>query len=194
VPHKNIRRNYSTREKTALTFSRKAYGASKFDRMKAEAELYEDGQMTQHFDDDETVITTATFQSQMHRNPNINSLTATLDNDGKLKDIANEARQKNLSNESNKPDPANTPLQKARLMAKRVNTVAQVFIAPCVAPSNFNQIGTSLSKTSKGTKSKKETISSLVSVVLHIKYKHFINCFTSSVKCFKKKIVNFLNL
>ena len=191
VPHKNIRRNYSTREKTALTFSRKAYGASKFDRMKAEAELYEDGQMTQHFDDDETVITTATFQSQMHRNPNINSLTATLDNDGKLKDIANEARQKNLSNESNKPDPANTPLQKARLMAKRVNTVAQVFIAPCVAPSNFNQIGTSLSKTSKGTKSKKETISSLVSVVLHIKYKHFINCFTSSVKCFKKKLLIF---
>jgi hypothetical protein len=49
---------------SGIPFSRVAYGASKTDRMRVEAELvqFEGATLDHFFDDDETIATTSTFQ------------------------------------------------------------------------------------------------------------------------------------
>jgi hypothetical protein len=125
----------------AVPFSRTAYGVSKIDRMKAEAELYEEGQMmTELYDDDETVFTASTWQSH----PNLVNST----NSSKLRPIITQSLRNNPTLSQFQEDQSeaasivsaretidiSTPFERARSMAKKVNLVAQIFTAPCTAP------------------------------------------------------------
>ena len=136
-----------------VPFTRKAYGASKIDRMKAEAELYESGQiLSELVDDDETVMTASTWQSHS-RAINSGTSVATFDRNywpgDKNGNISSPVKDKTIHKthvpqyEPEKAAMNNNPFEKARTMAKRVNSVAQVFIAPCVAPNvtmqHFNE-------------------------------------------------------
>ena len=127
----------------AVPFSRTAYGVSKIDRMKAEAELYEEGQMmTELYDDDETVVTASTWHSHPHLTLSTNSFSTKRPN---MTQTAIKAPTRNQASDINHLDTAtimstsdhldiSTPLERARSMAKRVNLVAQIFTAPCTTP------------------------------------------------------------
>ena len=131
-----------------VPFTRKAYGASKIDIMKAEAELYESGQvLNELIDDDETVVTASTWQSHNRAISSGNSVSTFDRNhwagetDRKERDVTSHSRDAAhyINDESEHENEYifsnDTPFEKARSMAKRVNSVAQVFIAPCVAPN-----------------------------------------------------------
>ena len=131
-----------------VPFTRKAYGASKIDRMKAEAELYESGQvLTELVDDDETVVTVSTWQSHSRAISSGNSVSTfdrnhwTSETDRIERNTASHSRDTAHHNndepehETEHASSNTTPFEKARSMAQRVNSVAQVFIAPCVAPN-----------------------------------------------------------
>jgi hypothetical protein len=136
----------------AVPFSRKAYGVSKIDRMKAEAELYETGQMlTELYDDDETVVTASTWHSHPHISASATSFS--IQRPSTAQSIAQSIGQTPIGSQvspeihhsdtitiaSNfeKPD-SSTPFERARSMARRVNHVAQIFMAPCTAPNFYD--------------------------------------------------------
>ena len=150
---------------------RTAYGASKTDRMRVEAEMHNvEGRYTELFDDDETVVTAATFMSRKSLGgrriyesaPSVtfNDAPSTSmkedppsDKSGDPK-IADSIRQWGLAAEGVDGDgdifgtptkgPSDTfnsaPFasfagEKAKSMAQRINTVAQVVMTPCMAPN-----------------------------------------------------------
>ena len=132
---------------SSAPLNRKAYGASKTDRMRAEAELYESSYMlTELVDDDETVVTAATWHSQARLISASMSVTtpAPSHHDGG-KSVNNETvHTKDLTSifgcveETAGKDAGadiETPFERAKEIAKRMNTVARVFVTPCVAPS-----------------------------------------------------------
>jgi len=141
---RRLKNSHSTR---SVPFSRKSLGASKIDRMKAEAELYESEQLvTELFDDDETVVTASTWQSQgqgrLATSANSISFSDTFQRgkvsefDRKVRDAASVSHTV-FSTTPEVPDVRDedtlSTFQKAKSMAKRVNIVAHLF-APCVAP------------------------------------------------------------
>ena len=150
---------------------RTAYGASKVDRMKAEAELHDaEDRFTGLFDDDETVVTTATFMSRKsHSERRFDTVTPVIRDALSSKEetsfrtrnssdvkIAESMRQWGLVEEeadaegnvevfatptrNDDPDNLNAaPFsfagERAKSMAQRINTVAQVMMTPCMAPN-----------------------------------------------------------
>jgi hypothetical protein len=155
---------------------RTAYGASKTDRMRVEAEMHNvEGRYTELFDDDETVVTAATFMSRkslVGRRMYESAPSVTFDDapSNSMKEdtpprkssdpkIAESIRQWGLSTEGVDGDgdgdifstptrevsgPSytfnSTPFasfagEKAKSMAQRINTVAQVVMTPCMAPN-----------------------------------------------------------
>jgi hypothetical protein len=141
-----LREAYSALKRSA-PLNRKAYGISKTDRMRAEAELYESSHIfTELVDDDETVVTAATWQSQArlisasmsvatpastyHDNKNPVA-TETVRN----KDLNTVIGGVNATEGENYDYNIETPFEKARDIAKRMNTVARVFVQPCVTGS-----------------------------------------------------------
>lgn len=150
---------------------RTAYGASKIDRMRVEAEMHNvEGRYTELFDDDETVVTAATFMSRKSlggRRMYESAPSVTFDDapspsmkedmpSGKSSDpkIADSIRQWGLAAEGVDGDgeifstPTKGPSdafnaapfasfagEKAKSMAQRINTVAQVVMTPCMAPN-----------------------------------------------------------
>ena len=155
---KRLQQVYSSLNSTA-PLNRTAYGASKIDRMKAEAELYESREfISELIDDDETVVTAATWQSHARLvSSSMNSVS-----------VSDQMQQKGTSNahtKLNEQEPYDvtsvttdgrrflpeTPLDKAKDFARRMNTVANVFFAPCVAPN----IGVTRSPIRKNLRSSK---------------------------------------
>ena len=152
-------------------FLRTAYGASKVDRMKAEAELHgAEDRLTELFDDDETVITTATFVSRRGQSERrFDAVTPVVrdavrpkaetsprtrknrdvriaesmrqwglveeepDEDGNIEVFATTPR--NEASEDYDAAPFSFAGERAKLMAQRINTVAQVMMTPCIAPN-----------------------------------------------------------
>jgi len=153
---------------------RTAYGASKTDRMRVEAEMHNvEGRYTELFDDDETVVTAATFMSRkslggrrMYESvpsvtfddaPTTSMKEETPPRKSSDPKIAESIRQWGLAVEgvdgdgdifstptrdlSDPPDNFNSaPFasfagEKAKSMAQRINTVAQVVMTPCMAPN-----------------------------------------------------------
>ena len=124
-------------------FNRKAYGASKTDRMKAEAELYESGQIFSELaDDDETVVTAATWHSQARMNSvsfpapvNRHSSSNTVDGNTRNTDLKTLFGSPSINDDTEAEAVSlETPFEKARDIARRMNAAAQIFVAPCVAP------------------------------------------------------------
>mmetsp|Transcript_3869 Transcript_3869/g.7417 ORF Transcript_3869/g.7417 Transcript_3869/m.7417 type:complete len:2553 (+) Transcript_3869:270-7928(+) len=147
-----IRQTYSNL-KYAAPLDRRAYGASKIDRMKAEAELYESNQvLNELLDDDETVVTAITLQSQARLLSSNMSVGTTLpvgkEQIGKILRSKPSVHQNKQNLVVNKNDPGTVveenhakiifsvenPFEKAKEIAKRVNIVAKGFVAPCVTP------------------------------------------------------------
>ena len=135
-------------------FTRKAFIATKLEQMQAEAELFDYG--NEYFDDDETVVTFATTTSRVtyatatsrrvtvsvppvileHNN------SAAAQSKGPVKGSSNSdcitSPRKSPQGESN-ASTISTPFsfasKRAEYMANRVNTMAQIMMKPCIAPS-----------------------------------------------------------
>jgi hypothetical protein len=114
--------------------SRVAYGATKTDRWKAEAEHYQSGARFSHLvDDDETVVTAFTFagrDSKVEGSPGILQSTTWggIDDD-------NASVVENVVAKSERPAVAEPTSFVDSIIAKRVRMAAQTIIAPCIAPS-----------------------------------------------------------
>jgi len=125
----------------ATPFSRTAYGVSKIDMMKAEAELYDEFQtLSELHEDDETVFTATTLHSHIKLTPSVNSFSI---KKSRTTDSVSRAPSRILKYSRSSADtvvsPSDhfrsfSPLDRARSMARRVNNLAQVFLAPCTAP------------------------------------------------------------
>ena len=128
---------------SSAPFSRVAFGASKTDLMRVEAELFhESNRLTQLFDDDETVATSlhhvATTKNEEGLNYNGGVGHKSLDYVDDNNSHAGSEDSFVVHTAGRRSDPG-SPMQEHSLresnFAKRVRTAAQVFIAPCVAPS-----------------------------------------------------------
>ncbi|KAL3803405.1 LOW QUALITY PROTEIN: hypothetical protein HJC23_009369, partial [Cyclotella cryptica] len=140
-------------------FSRKAFVATRIEQMQAAAELYDDG--NEYFEDDETVATCATTTSRItyatitSRIDRVSVPPVILESKSSLA-AQDSSRKKDTSkfrdSTSNinyttpsKRSPQNgntsssTPFsfasKRAEYMANRVNTMAQLVMAPCMAPN-----------------------------------------------------------
>jgi hypothetical protein len=131
-------------------FSRKAFVATRIEQMQADAELFDNG--NEYFDDDQTVVTYATVTSRM----TFATISSRLDRDvsrppaipesklsfagqdksstaGSMFGFATPPRR-SASNDSSST-PFSFASKRAEYMANRVNTMAQLVMAPCIAPS-----------------------------------------------------------
>jgi hypothetical protein len=130
-----------SRDTRIIHFSRVAYGASKTDRMKAEAELrYDSNPFASFFDDDETIATAPSLYSGTRKFEA--TATFTFDDARSItrqeQQIAQEFSATNSIARSGGSGTSN-PLGKRSLggndFAQRVRTAAQIILAPCVGPS-----------------------------------------------------------
>jgi hypothetical protein len=145
-----------------VPFSRVAYGASKLDRMRIEAEALNDQGFAYFFDDDETIFTTPTIIG--------------VDRDAieeKMREVIRSRKSVgSLSGNSITRGSSAARHAKDRLhdggleFAQRVRTAAQVMLAPCVGPS-------------------------LANIIAHPSPKHWISKDESeSVSCLEKRAIN----
>ena len=152
--YRNLRRTTSP----TSPFSRIAYGASKTDRMRIEAELRvrKSFFFSNYFDDDETIVTTHTLQTlkkdlqdiprEENKWPHIPRSNTSGDgsSDNSIVRASSTSSKGNLKS-------GHRPSGSAEF-AQRVKTVAQVMLAPCVGPSLSNILAKSASpqSSSKG--------------------------------------------
>jgi hypothetical protein len=136
-----------SRSDSLAPFTRVAYGVSKIDRMKVEAEFYSQGGLLSHFlDDDETIATTPTLQTtiadplpseaETGRQPflRVPEMTA-----------SNQTLVRSAPISSHQQHPSRHHSGSGGEFAQRVRTVAQVMLAPCVGPSLSNVLAKSTS-------------------------------------------------
>ena len=161
-------------------FSRKAYGVTKTERMRAEAELNEVNRYARVFDDDETIFTVDTLKSRDHHYNGERHFDELVNlqnyNDGeKYHEKAQNRNQiptkssriwispKSSNKEStkgmNNKFPSMTSFVGENNFAKRVNSVAQVMIAPCIGPSLPNALATGNTRVVKKGKPKSALLS-----------------------------------
>jgi hypothetical protein len=156
-----IARTFSAMESSVIPFSRVAYGASKADRMRLEAELdHENGRFSYLVDDDETVVTAATGRFSVNEATMADARDAFAE---KIKWVTTPKEQlgENIEeldsvNANNKLEgdgwggvgaPSSSHLPDLRDwrsysrtlgelgLAKRVQYAAHVMLSPCVAPN-----------------------------------------------------------
>jgi hypothetical protein len=139
-------------------FSRKAFVATSIEQMQAASEMYDNG--NEYFEDDETVVTYATTTSRMtyatitSRRDHLSvppvileskSLLVARDSSwkkgtSKLSDSTSNVNYTTPSKRSprNGSSFSSTPFsfasKRAEYMANRVNSMAQIVMAPCMAP------------------------------------------------------------
>jgi hypothetical protein len=153
-----ISRTLSAMESPEIPFSRTAYGASKMDRMRLEAELDADtSRFTHLMDDDETVVTTATGMHSSYAESKLAEAREVIAD----KYFADKWGASKVSVKAATEDPFSSSIEAeaqydndpkyysayARSLgemgiAKRVRTAAQVMLAPCVAPNLSNVFAT----------------------------------------------------
>jgi hypothetical protein len=153
-----ISRTFSAMESSEIPFSRTAYGASKMDRMRLEAELDADtSRFTHLMDDDETVVTTATGMHSSYAESKLAEAREVIAD----KSFADKWGPSKVSVKAATEDPyASTIEAEAQYdtdpkyysayarslggmgIVKRVRTAAQVMLAPCVAPNLSNVFAT----------------------------------------------------
>ena len=165
-------------------FSRRAYVPTRTEQLKAEAEVYDDIYAREFFDDDETVASFSTmtsrtvfpmivesksilnesFTNDLRENiplEHSNSFLTQEDGNGftcgKVLGFDTPSRSKKASAPT--PTPFSFAGKRAEYMATRVNSVAQLVLAPCVAPS-MNEIMTPPRKKATSTFASKLTSSS----------------------------------
>lgn len=131
-------------------FSRKAFGASKTEQMKAEAEIEDETRLADYFDDDNSVGSTYTsivkesMRNDGYANHGENNSVIFGDNDHTVYTVGSDARSfsgagngdRSTVSSPQKRTPLNTIREriKQNSLARRVTTLAQVAVAPCVVP------------------------------------------------------------
>lgn len=117
---------------TGAPLSRVAYGATKTDRWKAEAEHYQSGARFSHLvDDDETVVTSFTYAGKDTKTEGPPSILASATWGGIDDDIVSVVDRPTMA----KQDAAELHSFADSNIAKRVRMAAQTIIAPCITPS-----------------------------------------------------------
>ncbi|KAL3923766.1 MAG: hypothetical protein SGILL_001458 [Bacillariaceae sp.] len=164
-----INKTFSAMESAELPFSRKAYGVSKTDRMKLEAELEADeGWYTNLFDDDETVLTLSTTRTTRQAEAQLAEARSMVEAQHTVS-FAEEKSPKNPSPSSNSIEQSHEnshgldfgSYQRSisdLALGQRVKSAAQIMLAPCVTPglSNVFLCKTSPKKSPNGDNSEKE--------------------------------------
>ena len=139
-------------------FSRKAFVATKAQQLHADAELLD--YQGEYFDDDQTVATYVTSTSRMtfatitSRGDNAKKPSTILESKNSFTTQHKSATGGSISNDfgfttpprrSASNDSSSTPFsfasKRAEYMANRVNTMAQLVMAPCIAPTLPDGIG-----------------------------------------------------
>jgi hypothetical protein len=156
-------------------FSRVAYGVSKIDRMKVEAEFYsQGGLLSPFFDDDETIATTPTLQTTIVDHlasetetgrqsiPRVPEVTASSHLVVRSEPVASHQHRPTRHHSGSGGE-----------FAQRVRTVAQVMLAPCVGPSLSNVLAKSTSPQSSSRVEKSGFGSSSDSPLIRTKVRIF---------------------
>jgi hypothetical protein len=140
-----ISRTFSAMESSGIPFSRVAYGASKTDRMRLEAELDADNSRFTHLvDDDETVVTTANGFHSVNELRMAEAREAIASNWRTAKDTLKDVAEKTSVNSIESESPLHSGGQETYPYARslgelgvvrRVKSAAQVMLAPCVTPN-----------------------------------------------------------
>jgi hypothetical protein len=129
--------------KSSGPFKRTAYGANKFDRMKAEATLHESSLMiSQLMDDEDTIFSSGTWQTNGLRsqiNPisvkyNIGKPHGSSD-DVALRDVADKYAFNQQSSSSIYAPPERRVTANVSSLVDQVTNVAQIFVNPCGSTS-----------------------------------------------------------
>ena len=125
-----ISRTFSAMESSDIQpFSRRAYGATKTDRMRVEAELdVDNGRMTHLVDDDETVVTVATAYTAEAR---LSEAREVLEKGLMLS--PKKTIKETIGGGGGPFDFINPRTLSELDLAKRVRSAAEVMLAPCVA-------------------------------------------------------------
>ena len=128
---KYVDKFYASLDNTS-PLNRKAYGVTAIDRLKAETELYESEHiLTELVDDEETIVTATTWQSHLHRAPTAYSSELSHGEKTSMGSTTTKAPyrlRKTL-----------TPLERAKDVALRLNSVARNIMAPCITPTFLNE-------------------------------------------------------
>ncbi|KAL7539684.1 hypothetical protein ACHAXR_011103 [Thalassiosira sp. AJA248-18] len=143
--------------RSSRSFSRRAFVATRSEQMKAEAELDDDDVYRKEwFDDDETVVTLGTIRSAFPVILETKSFTVGIQDDILQNSSTSEIQEETprgwacgsdtggITTPKRSPvrqrfESSSTPFsfasKRAEYMANRVNTMAQLVMAPCIAPS-----------------------------------------------------------
>jgi hypothetical protein len=134
---------------TDIPFSRVAYGATKTDRMRIEAELHKnETPSVNFFDDDETVATAQTIADISKVKEGNGSAANNLwginaDGEGVPDDMSHNSMVRSTSSTSTPAPRSNSRRNIGNTeFAQRVKTAAQVMLAPCVGPSLSSVLAT----------------------------------------------------
>lgn len=134
--------------KSSTPFSRVAFGASKTDRMRLEAEIDDENHM---FDDDETVMTAFTSprggdEPPVHAAPNREpkQLDSSLSDAMKSQLSSNSILHSGSSGIHGGPD--QDRISGGAEFARRVRNAAETILAPCVGPSLSNMLASARGK------------------------------------------------
>ena len=157
-------RSSSAFNASAAPFSRVAFGASKTDRMRVEAELFhQSNQFTHLFDDDETVVTNlyslATPREEQYgetRQREVDLLWDYIFPDESEDSIISHRPSNQVTDDQPGMETAGGLGLNESAFAKRVRTAAQVMIAPCMAPS-LSAVLTGAGNSPQGVEHDKET-------------------------------------
>jgi len=159
-----VSRIASTLDSSGVPLSRVAYGASKLDRMRVEAELQKEGAHFVHFfDDDETIATLATAPTlptsvvdvrTVGSEPEVLRVAGIASRPDEFVDIPSDQSITRVSPASAYPSDTTRPSSSAEF-AQRFRTAAQVMLAPCVGPSLSNILTKSNSPDTAPGKGKK---------------------------------------
>jgi hypothetical protein len=146
--HARVSRIIESLGRSGVPFSRVAYGASKTDRMRIQAELHCD--LVNLFDDDDTIATIQTFRGANRSNsPHTSETVVSLKESSKSGNMTDDNSIVRSSSSPLRPRKGETFHVDQSDFAKRVKSVAQVILAPCVGPSLANAFKTGAPKWAK---------------------------------------------
>jgi hypothetical protein len=160
-----ISRTFSAMEASEVPFSRTAYGASKTDRMRLEAERDADvSRFTHLVDDDETVVTLATGFSGDARMSDARDAFEKIGTPKTFKDTLGESHVNSIEESDAGVSHHDFSYQALKDfgLAKRVRSAAQVMLAPCVTPDLANVFNNSPRHASSTTHENKKPTKSEV--------------------------------
>ena len=186
-----ISKTISAINSNAIPFSRVAYGATKTDRMRIEAELNQEGSKITHLMDDDETILSSLYNTKEYSTERMNLDFSKIENSNTWGVADDETIIDGLSLNGGKSSSRNIELTEGigeigeSSILRRVRTAAQIMIAPCITPS----LATTLAHGSR-RQDDEQPLARKVSIAVLGRNVSNVDCSTVSVNC--KKVMNIL--